>query len=118
MDEMRTARLEAAGVDVEEALARFMGNEALMMKFLLRFPQDPSFQQLKEALARRDAAQAFAAAHTFKGVAGNLSMKALFRQASPVVEDLRAGDLASAEGKMEALEERYRQTLEALSSLE
>ena len=118
MDERRTAQLEAAGVDTEDALARFMGNEALMMKFLLRFPQDPSFQQLKEALARGDAAQAFAAAHTFKGVAGNLSMKALFQQASPVVEDLRRGDLASAEGKMEALEERYRQTLKALSSLE
>lgn len=116
MDDRQRVRLNAAGIDTEEALARFMGNEALMMKFLLRFPQDPSFQQLKESMDRKDAAGAFAAAHTLKGVVGNLSMKELFRRVSDVVEDLRGGDLASAEGKMEALEAQYRRMAQVLSS--
>lgn len=116
MEETKKLQLTAAGIDVEEALGRFMGNEALMMKFLLRFPQDPSFQQLKEAMARCDAAQAFTAAHTLKGLAGNLSMKELFRQISAIVEDLRSGDLPTAAGKMEALEVQYRRTAAVLGS--
>ena len=37
MDERKRTCLEAAGVNVEDVLARFMNNEALMLKFLLRF---------------------------------------------------------------------------------
>ena len=36
MDKEKISQLAAAGIDVQEAMGRFMGNEALMMKFLLR----------------------------------------------------------------------------------
>lgn len=114
MDETRRAQLAAAGVDVEEALMRFMGNEDLMLKFLLRFPEDPSFSQLKAAMEHGDAAGAFTAAHTLKGVAGNLSLKDLFQQVGAMVEDLRKGDLASAAGKMGDLEAQYLHITQAL----
>ena len=48
MDERKKQQLEAAGIDVADALARFMDNEALMLKFLLRFPQDQNFSLLKQ----------------------------------------------------------------------
>ena len=38
MDETRRQLLLDAGVDVDEALGRVLGNEGLMMKFLLRIP--------------------------------------------------------------------------------
>ena len=118
MDEARRQLLLDAGVDVDEALGRFLGNEALMMKFLLRFPGDENFSRLKEAMAQSDAVGAFEAAHTLKGVVGNLSMKDIFRWTSVIVEDLRAGDLTAAKEKMPALEAAYSNTLNLLGQLE
>ena len=117
MDETRRQLLLEGGVDVDEALDRFLDNEALLMRFLLRFPGDENFSRLREAMEQSDAAGAFEAAHTLKGVAGNLSMGELFRRTSARVEDLRAGDMASAEEKMPALEEAYSRTLTALRQL-
>lgn len=117
MDEMKRKLLLEAGIDVDEALGRFLGNEALMMKFLLQFPEDQNFSRLRQSVAQGDAAGAFEAAHTLKGVAGNLSMGTLFRQISAQVEDLRAGNVAAAADKMPALEETYSRTLAALQQL-
>lgn len=117
MDEMKRQLLLAEGIDVDEAMERFMGNEALMMKFLLRFPQDENFAKLKQAMAQGDAGAAFEAAHTLKGVAGNLSMKTFFHQVSDIVEELRSGNLAEAEAKMPDLETVYVRTLDMLRQL-
>ena len=38
--------LKAAGVDYDGALSRFMGNEALLMRFLNKFLDDPNFLNL------------------------------------------------------------------------
>ena len=52
MDRSRKARLEAAGVRVEEALERFLDNEELMLRFMLRLPGDPNFPALCRAMPR------------------------------------------------------------------
>lgn len=117
MEEGMKKRLEAAGVDADDALGRFLQNEALMMKFLGRFPADTSFSRLQEAMERGDAAQAFEAAHTLKGVAGNLSLKRLYEALTPMVEELRAGDLAAASARMEEAELWYSRAAEALDGL-
>lgn len=117
MDKLQYNQLIAAGVDVDDALGRFMGNEELMLRFLLYFPQDPSFPQLKEALDRNDAEAAFEAAHALKGVAGNLSLKGLYQSVSALVEDLRSDDLAAAAGRMPQLEVRYQEMIQVLLAL-
>lgn len=117
MEEAAKRRLEAAGIDVDDALGRFLQNEALMMKFLGRFPADTSFSRLQEAMERGDAAQAFEAAHTLKGVTGNLSLKRLYQVLIPMVEELRAGDLAAASARMEEAELWYSRAAEALDGL-
>ena len=116
MEQEKRARLEAAGIDVTEALGRFMGNEGLLMKFLLRFSQDPSFAKLEQSLGAGDAEGAYEAAHALKGVAGNLAMKPLYDQACAVMAPLRAGDLAGGRAGMAELERRYRQVLAALGA--
>ena len=118
MDLMKKQILQDGGIDVDEALARFVQNEALMMKFLLRFPGDENFSRLKETMAQSDAVGAFEAAHTLKGVASNLSMKDIFRWTSMIVEDLRAGDLTAAKEKMPALEAAYSNALTVLGQVE
>ena len=117
MDKVRRTQLEAAGVDVDEALGRFMDNEALMMKFLLRFPGDSNFPLLRRAMAAGDIQGAFEAAHTLKGVTGNLSLKGFYRLISALVEDLRGEDYDTASGKMAELEERYAHITAALEEL-
>lgn len=118
MDEKKMNQLAAANIDVQEALERFMGNEGLLMKFLLRFPQDESFQQLKQAMEAKDTDQAYRAAHALKGLAGNLAMKSLYEQVCSVMADLREGDLSTAQGKMAELESQYQGVLDALQSIQ
>lgn len=117
MDATKLAYLKDLGIDGEEALGRFMNNEALMMKFLLRFPQDPNFPKLKAAMEAGDPSAAYTAAHSLKGVTGNLSMKSLFTHASSITEDLRRGDLDAARDKLPALESVYEATVRGLTSL-
>lgn len=117
MDAGKRSRLEAAGIDVEEALGRFMDNEELMLRFLLRFPQDENFALLRQALEQGDVRRAFEAAHTLKGVAGNLSVTGVFRQTGRLVELLRAGDLAAASAAMPELEAEYDRAVRALREL-
>ena len=114
MNDWNKSQLEAAGVHVEEVLARFMNNEGLMMRFLIRFPQDPNYRQLCLAIEAGNHSDAFVAAHTLKGVAGNLAMTHLFREISQVVELLRAGEMDQARERMPVVDAEYRRTVQGL----
>ena len=92
MENARKERLQAGGIQVEEALARLMGNEALLERLLHKFLADPHFGQLCAALEAADAEAALEASHTLKGLCGNLSMLQLYGLFSRQVEALRSGD--------------------------
>ena len=110
----RRAQLEAAGVDVGQALARMMGSEALLERFLTKFLADPNYDRLCRAVADRDEAAALTAAHTLKGVCGNLSMTALFETLTAQVAEFRAGDWAAAAGRMPAITRAYGEAVRAI----
>lgn len=116
MDTQTKQQLLAAGINVDSAMARFMNNAALLEKFLRRFPDDPNYAQLCQALEQGDVDAAFTAAHTLKGVAGNLSLDNLFAATSVVVESLRNQDLTAARQQMLQLQAAYTRVLDALSS--
>lgn len=99
--------LQAAGVDTETALARFLGNAALYERFLIKFPKDPSFAQIGPALEAEDWDSALTAAHTLKGVAGNLGMTALFQTSGQVVDLIRAGKYEEARAAYSTLQASY-----------
>ena len=107
MTEARRARLEAAGVDVEAALERMLGSEALLERMLAKFLEDRNLPALRAALEGADPAGAVTAAHTLKGVCGNLSMTALYGLFTRQVDALRAGELAEAERLMEEIAPAY-----------
>lgn len=114
MEKRTGERLAAAGVDLAQGLERFMGKEALYRKFALKFLEDPNFEKLRQALSDGDAGEAFAAAHTLKGVCGNLSFNRLYAAAEAVVEPLREDRLADAREHMEPLCIAYSELWEAL----
>lgn len=86
-------KLTGAGADVDQALERFLGNEAMYKKFALKFLEDENYKVLSDALERGDTQKAFAAAHTLKGVCGNLSFFSLYDAAVKLVAPLRAGNI-------------------------
>ena len=114
MTQERRAELTAAGIDVEAALERMMGSETLLERLLGKFPEDASYAALGAALDRGDMDQAVAAAHTLKGICGNLSLTALFSLFTRQVAALRRGDLEEAQTLMAQISPAYTAAVAAI----
>ena len=76
------------GGDYNEAL-RGIPSAALIDKFVRKFLDDKSYEQLIKAVAANDRETAFRAAHTLKGVCANMRFTALKNSASELTELLR-----------------------------
>ena len=76
------------GGDYSATLSR-LPSEALIKKFILKYPGDPSFEQLRAALDTQDWELAFRASHTLKGVAQNLGMDRLYKAAATLCDAVR-----------------------------
>ena len=76
------------GGDYNEAL-RGIPSAALIDRFVRKFLDDKSYEQLIEAVDSSDRAAAFRAAHTLKGVCANLRFTMLKNSASVLTELLR-----------------------------
>lgn len=111
----KLARLTEAGIDVSDALNRFMGNESLLERFLNKFPSDQNFQKLGDAIASGDNESALLASHTLKGVCGNLSMTVLLELLTKQVKAYRDGDPALAASMMPEITAAYDKAVAAIS---
>lgn len=101
------------GLDFDAVLSRLV-NEKLVQKFALKFLDDPSFQNLKDALDSKDVETAFRAAHTLKGVCLNLGFDNLYPSRKDLTELLRAGSMDGYEDLFAEVEKEYNRTCEAL----
>lgn len=106
--------LTQAGIDIDEALERVMGNEMLLERVMGMFLDDTHFDQLREAITANDKDKAIAAAHSLKGTSGNLSMKPLFEIANKQLSLLREGSWDEAVALMPQLDTAYRNTIAAI----
>ena len=93
-----------AGVDVKEGMGRFVGKLDLFVKIFRKYDDDNNMDLLRDAMEAGNVDAAFSAAHTLKGVCGNLSMKRMFDIASEMTEFLREKDMDSARQMMPKLE--------------
>lgn len=87
---MTLDELIAFGANVEDGLARCMGNEELYLRLMGTMKEEKGFGELQAALAAGDLESAFRAAHTLKGVLGNLSLTPLYEPVCEITELLRA----------------------------
>ena len=71
--------LRAYGANVEEGLARCMNMEPFYLKIVGMVQEDKHFEALRQAVADRDTAMAFEAAHALKGATGNASLTPIFK---------------------------------------
>jgi len=80
---------EVYGADYNSTMARFMGKEAMYLKFLDMLFKDDNLEKLGTALEQQDYEAAFAAAHTLKGGVGDMGLTPLFNAVCAIVESLR-----------------------------
>jgi HPt (histidine-containing phosphotransfer) domain-containing protein len=81
--------LAELGVNKDEIMNRFMGNMDLYEKFMRKFPEDESYQQLETAMKDQNLEMMERSSHTLKGISGNLGFQTLFRQCDAFVQEIR-----------------------------
>lgn len=104
---MNRYKLFKAGIDVNIALERLDNDKVLYEQLLHDFVADPSFKALEEAIAQKNAQEAYIAAHAMKGTAGNLSCITLYGALLPLVDSLRVNDMADAEEMFAKVKEAW-----------
>lgn len=112
MDEKFRKQMEENGANIDTTLDRFMGNEALYMKFIMKFLDDKNFEALVENIEKGDFEEAFNSAHALKGVTANLGLDPINAQAAQITELLRNKqpeevDVEALKKCREQLEEAY-----------
>ena len=117
MTEFAKRQLVDMGLDYNNAMERFMNNERLLERFLQKFLADTSYSQLAEAMEEHNEQAAFQAAHTLKGVCGNLSLQSLYEPLCILVEDLRGGNWENAMKTMPMVILQYENTVSVLRKI-
>lgn len=107
----------ALGGDYESVVARLM-TEKLAAKFVLKFLDDSSYENLCRALEEHHAEEAFRAAHTIKGICQNLSFTGLYESSSTLTEALRGGNLEEALKLFPQVQADYEQTVSAIKAFQ
>lgn len=107
----------AIGGDYESVLSRLM-TEKLVNRFVLKFLNDASYENLVNSLKDENIEEAFRAAHTLKGVCQNLSFDRLFESSNAITEALRDGNTTKANEILPKVESDYKQTVDAIKNLD
>ena len=82
-------KLKAIGIRPEEGVARCMGDENMYLNLVGYIIKDDKFDTLQSAIDSGDLDTAFEAAHSLKGVLGNLSLNTLYDPMVEITELLR-----------------------------
>lgn len=96
---------------------RRLCNESFVLRFVKKYPANPSFDELCEAVDRSDWERAFRAAHTLKGVAQNLGFDGLYRAAFALTEEMRGGKPLTDTALYEAVAQQQQIVLDAVRQL-
>ena len=107
----------AMGAPYEEVLSR-LRSERLIQKYVLKFLDDPSYENLCAAISSSDDTVAFRAIHTLKGVAQNLGFAKLYQSSAALTEALRNGRQPGADALFSQVMEDDRMTVEAISQFQ
>ena len=108
---------QTLGLDLTGTLARLGGSEALLVRFLKKFPQDGSFAALCAAVEQGDMQGVEHAAHTLKGVAANLGLERLKEHSDALVAAVRKGETEGVPALFAQVREDHAAILSALEKL-
>ena len=122
-----TDEAKKLGVDVDNALQRFMGNADLLEKMIKKLPSsvypsrfggDKSEDlEVLSYMEKGDWETAVAKAHTLKGMMGNLSVTAFYQAYTKIVDLLRAGQNEEAMALTKKIQAPQEELLEKIQKL-
>jgi len=109
----------AIGGDISDVLSR-LPDERIVLKYVRKFPSDPTYAYLLSAFETESREKAFLAAHTLKGLCLNLGFTELYRISSALCEKLRNenADLTALRPLLLETTEAYGRVLSAVGILE
>ena len=107
---------DSIGVDPTDVLHRFADNEKMLEKFLTKFLNDNTFEELKAAVKEKNWENVFRSAHTLKGICGNFDFKGLYNLSAKIVEEYRATNYEPIPNLFVQLEDTYLKTIESLKN--
>lgn len=114
MNENVSKALAASGIDVEDAMDRMDNDEELFKSLALKYLQNTNFVALEAAMESKDYEAAYTAAHTLKGVSGNLSFSSLYKDAAAITEALKQGEINAAEAMLPDVKKAHQAVINCL----
>ncbi len=81
--------LKTYQINTDEALERFMGNAVLYEHMLKKLPESVKSSNVRDNIKSGNYDAAFEAAHTLKGITGNLSLTPLYNAYTEISQLLR-----------------------------
>ncbi len=93
--------LKSLGINLDEALERFMGKQSLFDRMLCKLPKAVKDCEVMKHFEAGDYKSAVETAHTLKGVTGNLSVMPLYEAYTEIVSLLRANEPEKARKVLE-----------------
>lgn len=112
MEELQPVQDLEKYVDVDDALARVCGNKNIYKMLLGKVEKSMIIDQLCDEVAAGDFAAAARTAHSIKGVAANLSLKAAYEKVLDVEQHLKQG--MTEAGELDELREILATTLKCV----
>lgn len=106
--------LEALHLDTEKLEAAFGAHMGIYLKYLYRFPNDHTCQELCDAVRKRDLSQIQRAAHAFKGVCATLQLGKLSELAREMDQLAKAGNLQDIEKEIPGMLMEYNEVISCI----
>ena len=97
---------------------RRLCNESLVLRFVKKYPANPSMDELRAAIGQQDWETAFRAVHTLKGIAQNLGFSDLAAAAHRLTEGLRDASGMPQKELVERVDACYEGLMGAIGELE
>ncbi|MDR0785335.1 MAG: Hpt domain-containing protein [Treponema sp.] len=102
-------------INQEEGLKRMMNNKKLYVKLLSKFKTSTNLDELRDSIAAQDYEKAQIAAHTLKGISGNLSLMALYEQSISIESQIKNRSLD--ESAITALTDCFNDTMRVIDEV-
>lgn len=108
---------ESLGVNYDDILLRLRKEERIE-KYLKKFIADSSYENLLSCMQEHKYDDAFAFAHTLKGMIQNIELKPLIKPIEALVEDLRIGGTSELDHLFDEFNVQYLSVKEKIEGLD
>ncbi len=105
------------GGDYHQTVSR-LTSDALVKRFVRKYMEDDTYQELSSSIENENWGAAFRAAHTLKGIASNLGFDALFAASSALTEALRGEKPLSEPSLWDAVKDAHQLLVQTIAEIE